>query len=251
MNPKNKKCYYEILDVAARATQSEILHAYKQAKEAYSDSAIASYSLVEDDTRNYILEEVELAYEILGDPSRRKQYDNSLKAEEAPIEEKKPKKEKKKKSKKKKSKKQENLSLQEEMMKELEEIMSSEEANEESTEPAYESEGIQEYNDPEFDISDDFEREIQSRVEVDGLFLQTVRNYRHYTSSELARLCKVSVHHIEMIEGEEIKATYHPTYILGHVGLICQELGIPNARQMAKTYVNRLKSMGKLPKASI
>ena len=67
--------YYLALDIVPGASQNEIHHAYKRAKITYTQDSLAAYSLIEEDNNDQIMKEIEDAYEVLGHPSRRREYD--------------------------------------------------------------------------------------------------------------------------------------------------------------------------------
>ena len=64
--------YYDVLEVADTATQAEIKRAYRRlAKQYHPDSQ-------QDAASHEAIAQVNVAYEILGDPGRRRQYDQRL-----------------------------------------------------------------------------------------------------------------------------------------------------------------------------
>jgi DnaJ-class molecular chaperone len=69
---------YELLNVSRTASRDEIRQAYLNAKETYKPGSLAAYSLVTEDERALILERIEEAHRILGDPVKRKDYDLAL-----------------------------------------------------------------------------------------------------------------------------------------------------------------------------
>ena len=69
--------YYRLLGLPPGASRDQVERAYRFCVEMYGEGAIATYSLLEGDeieaTRLRILE----AYKVLGDPARRREYDQS------------------------------------------------------------------------------------------------------------------------------------------------------------------------------
>ncbi len=72
---KSQPNYYLALDIIPGASQNEIHHAYKRAKMTYTQDSLAAYSLIEEENNDQIMKEIEDAYEILGHPSKRREYD--------------------------------------------------------------------------------------------------------------------------------------------------------------------------------
>jgi DnaJ-class molecular chaperone len=70
--------YYDLLNVSRTASRDEVRQAYLTAKETYKPGSLAAYSLVTEDERALILERIEEAHRILGDPAKRKDYDLAL-----------------------------------------------------------------------------------------------------------------------------------------------------------------------------
>jgi DnaJ-class molecular chaperone len=70
--------YYEILDIPIDASSFEILRAYRNALEYYSEGSLLTYSLFSDRERANILKKIEKAYNTLSDRTKRVAYDASL-----------------------------------------------------------------------------------------------------------------------------------------------------------------------------
>ena len=66
---------YEVLGLDKDARPKEVADAYRAAMSAYRPGALASYGLVTDDERRYMLKRVEDAYRTLNDPAARTRYD--------------------------------------------------------------------------------------------------------------------------------------------------------------------------------
>ena len=67
--------YYQILNINMDATQDSIQEAYSAAREAFHKDSLANYGLLRQEEIRKTLEEIELAYNILSNPQKRKQYD--------------------------------------------------------------------------------------------------------------------------------------------------------------------------------
>ncbi|TRZ91038.1 hypothetical protein D4R89_03545 [bacterium] len=67
--------FYEILDLDKDAQPKEVTDAYRAAVSAYRPDALASYSLVAEDERRFMLERIKNAYRTLKDSEARARYD--------------------------------------------------------------------------------------------------------------------------------------------------------------------------------
>ncbi|NCN27010.1 hypothetical protein GW915_05490 [bacterium] len=218
MSAKNEKLInlYLVLDITPGTTQNEILHAYNRAKNTYSDHSVASYAVFDDDSKEDILQEIEHAFEVLGSPAKRRDYDLKMGFETWKDED--------HSSHVKKNAKTVDILEKRRLsvVKPSEDMASS------------------------FVANPKFENEIEECAELTGEFLKAVRIYRQTSEDELARMTRLSHHHIRAIEGEDGTQLHHPVYLRGHLTLICQTLEIPNARELANTYVDRLLAEGKV-----
>jgi len=70
--------YYELLSVERTASQDEIWEAYQAALATYRDGSLALYGLVGESERGQVLERVQEAFQVLRDPSQRRDYDQAL-----------------------------------------------------------------------------------------------------------------------------------------------------------------------------
>ncbi len=69
--------HYEVLGVARRATSDQIEKAYRFLKDMYGDIALATYTLLDPEEMRVARAKVNQAFEVLGDPQRRREYDES------------------------------------------------------------------------------------------------------------------------------------------------------------------------------
>ncbi len=68
------KNYYEILEVSPNCSQEDIYQGYTRSKNAYSGDSLALYSLLSNDECSQVLNLIEEAYSVLGDPRKRQEY---------------------------------------------------------------------------------------------------------------------------------------------------------------------------------
>jgi curved DNA-binding protein CbpA len=72
------RTYYHVLGLSRDATQLQIRHAYLRVKNAYSEGNQAHYSLISNDERVAVIEEMEKAFDVLNNLSTRALYDQSI-----------------------------------------------------------------------------------------------------------------------------------------------------------------------------
>lgn len=222
---KREKNHYLTLDLTPGVTQNEILHAYNRAKSTYSSNSLAAYSVMDEVDNAAVLQEIEEAYLILGNPNKRREYDVRMGFQTwGGVED--------------KAKKyadfvprgvQSSGSIASSQI-----VQSVDKKKHLAAVP----------NLPESEKNADFEKEMSEVKELTGAFLRSVRIYKKLSQEQLAQLCKLSVHNLAIIEDENGDEMTHPTYVRGHVVLLAQMLGLPDPNGLAKTYIARMKSAG-------
>lgn len=83
MNHRNETNYYEILEVAPTASQSEIHRAYQRARETYSIDNPALYGMFSQEEARELLRLIDEAYSVLCNQALRKSYDQNMMSAEA------------------------------------------------------------------------------------------------------------------------------------------------------------------------
>lgn len=212
-----KTNYYEILEVQSIASADEIHKAYLTAKNAYSGDSLALYSLLSEEEAHRVLELIEEAYNILSDPTKRKKYNkvrgiaNDDKIQYSPS----------------RIKKEENdldktdENIQESRMNKL---------------VAKKRYGL------EFELSEDFEKEIEQCTEFSGEFLKRIREYKKVDIPRLADMTKISKTYIKYIEEEDIEKMPAIVYVRGFVYQYAKCLKL-NPDLVASSFLQRLKTL--------
>jgi curved DNA-binding protein CbpA len=85
MNHRNETNYYEILEVAPTASQSEIHRAYQRARETYSVDNPALYGMFSPDEARELLRLIDEAYSVLCNQALRKSYDQNMMSTAASV----------------------------------------------------------------------------------------------------------------------------------------------------------------------
>ncbi len=75
MKPFSEQTHYEILELAPDATSDQVERAYRVARSTYSSDSLATYSVYDDNELSALQERIELAYAVLSDDVRRREYD--------------------------------------------------------------------------------------------------------------------------------------------------------------------------------
>jgi curved DNA-binding protein CbpA len=220
---KKEKNLYLILDLAPGVSQNEIIHAYNRTKGTYSSNSIASYSVMDEDENAVILEEIEEAYRVLGNPSKRREYDVRMGFETWGA-----------------SPEERSHNYSDFIQRSgVHQPAPSAPATVEKKKHLTAVPALQ-----ESEKNNDFEKEMAEVTELSGAFLRSVRIYRQLSQEQLAVLCKLSASNIALVEDESGDEMSHPTYVRGHVVLICQTLGLPDPNGLAKSFIARMKSAG-------
>ncbi|HVJ64640.1 MAG TPA: helix-turn-helix domain-containing protein [Bdellovibrionota bacterium] len=222
---KKEKNLYLVLDLAPGVTQNEILHAYNRAKATYSTNSLAAYSVMDEEDNSSVLEEIEAAYRVLGNPSKRREYDMRMGFETWAGA----------------AHHEERAHNYTDFVKRSGVSLSTPS----SSAAAEKKKHLAAVPDlPESQKNSDFEKEIAGIKELTGAFVRSVRIYRQLSQEQLAVLCKLSVANLAIVEDENGGEMSHPTYVRGHVVLICQTLGLPDPNGLAKSFIARMKSAG-------
>jgi curved DNA-binding protein CbpA len=75
--------FYELLNIPVDATQRQIQQAHVFAVATFGPDSLATYSLLSDTERERILARVNEAYNVLSNPTRRSEYDGTLRPKPA------------------------------------------------------------------------------------------------------------------------------------------------------------------------
>ncbi len=67
--------YYQTLRITPGASESEVILAYRQVKQAFAKGSMAAYSLYDEDDLASIRQQIEEAYAVLSDCAKRRAYD--------------------------------------------------------------------------------------------------------------------------------------------------------------------------------
>lgn len=261
-----RKTYYDILEIETSATHQDIHGAYQRAKNAYSGNSVAMYSLMSAADCEAVVEQIEEAYSILGDPEKRKEYDDARGINISdPFE-------------------TQTLSekIQEVAKPEIEEdpmasyglglndmvaetqALATEKTNDHSIKAPVEELEREKFNYTEvktskeethvskatafnkyslsFEKNYEFEQEIENTADFTGSFLKKIREYKDVSIERLADMTRISKTQIKNIEAEEFSKLPADVYTRGFVHQYAKCLKL-NPELVATSYIHHLRKI--------
>jgi DnaJ-class molecular chaperone len=70
--------YYDILNITPNATKTEIVESYQKLKKIYTEDNVAIYGLFSPEMLSEKAQEIELAYQVLSEKTKREKYDSEI-----------------------------------------------------------------------------------------------------------------------------------------------------------------------------
>ena len=221
MSTKN---YYDILGIPTTASRDEVASGYQQAKLAYSPDSPAMYSLLGEDECRAMLTKIEEAFSILHDPKKRVEYNQAHGIQSSypssnsdPV----------------------SVNLRETLLGE----------NRTATETPVVKEEVkinrlvaQKKFALEYEINEEFEKEIEQATEFTGEFLKKIREYRNVTIQRLSEMTKISKTYLSCIEEENIDKLPAVAYVRGFIFQYAKCLKLP-PDLVATSYIYRIKKL--------
>ena len=202
MSVKKGQTYYDILDVNPSATGEEIHQAFLRAKNTYSPSSPALYSVFTKEEANELLRLIDEAYAVLGHAERRKLYDDKLESGHP----------------------------------EATEVQAGERTSNENSEGP-----IRLDKSKDFEKDEIFEEEIENQEIFDGTFLQRIRLYKKITLEEMARVTRISRSYLMAVENNEFCKLPAPVFVRGFIVQYAKSLGL-DYKKVADSYMNVYKA---------
>lgn len=218
------KNYYEILEISSTATPEEIHQGYLRAKNAYSQDSLALYSLMSKEECENILELIDEAYTVISDPHKRRKYDEARGI---------------------------NLDLSDSFRQQsrLSSVGFTKEDEDHKIGKPSETTGPQSMQkivaqkkfQLNYDVNEEFEKEIEQTTEFSGEFLKKVREYKGVDINRMSEMTKVSKTYIKNIEEEDTTRLPAIVYVRGFVYQYAKCLKL-NPDLVATSYTYRLKN---------
>lgn len=236
--------YYEILEIETNATLEEIRTAYKRAKNAYSGDSVALYSLMSQDECEAIVNQIEEAYSVIGDPEKRREYDNARGLNQTQTEQ----------GFKENLKSTPSYTPKKASTDLLNEASSQNTNINDSNDFQYSAEHsnrnevqvskISAFNKFKLNFSsdEDLEQKIENCTEYTGEFLKQIREYKNVTVERMADMTKISKTYIRNIEDEDYSKLPADVYTRGFVYQYAKCLKL-NPDLVATSYIHRIKEL--------
>jgi curved DNA-binding protein CbpA len=244
MNQRDTNNYYEILEVAHDAPQSEIHRAYHRAKSTYSQDNPALYGMFTRDEALELMAMIEEAYAVIGNQALRKSYDETLLKDGQPFDVK---------------------SFSPEPTQSI--------AAAPTEQLARHTQAVQHLDSPPagatgsiskrpqianksalapgmgrtalstFPLDAAIEAEIAETTEFDGLFLQKIRNYKNVSLDRLSEASRISRPYLSAVETNDYNTLPAAVFVRGFVVQIARHLGL-DENKVAASYMKRFKAGG-------
>lgn len=221
MDNEKIRNYYEVLEIPTDATPEEVNQGYIRAKNAYSQDSLALYSLMSKDECDAILELIDEAYTIISDPNKRRAY-NQARGINQTVEgggpERMP---------------SRGTQLDRHTIN----------ARVDTTTAGNVSKTLAKNRfSLEFDVNENFEKEIEQTTDFTGELLKKIREYKGVDIPRLSDMTKVSKTYIRHIEDEEIDKLPALVYVRGFVYQYAKCLKL-NPDLVATSYIFRMKQI--------
>lgn len=231
----DSKNYYEVLEVEPGATQQDIQTAYQRAKNAYTTDSLAMYSLMTQSECDSIIELIDEAYTVLGDPSKRHAYDEArgikqttktnhfTQAESIQPTTKGP------------DDSLESLARKVAAQKEQDFNIRSKEAD------VSKMTALSRYK-LDYNVDHVIEEEIEKCEEFTGEFLKKIREYKEVDIQRMADMTRISKTHLKNIENEDTDHLPAHVYIRGFIYQYAKTLKL-NPEIVTASYLRRIKNL--------
>lgn len=202
-----EKNYYDILDVPTTATHDHIYQGYLRQKNAYANDNLAVYSLMTKEDSAKLINQIQEAFDIIGDPEKRKTYDKARGfnlhwyTQETPI------------------------------------FMQTKEA---ATPSIAKLIALRRFE-LKYEVDENFEREIESATEFTGELLKKIRTYKKVDINRLSDMTKISPTYLKNIEEENFAGLPAQAYVRGFVFQFAKCLKL-NPQAVSSSYIKRMPS---------
>ena len=206
-NQPNNWCYYEILNVPRDADTTKIREAYFKMSSTYQESNQALYSIFDESGLETELEKINLAYETLSDPEKRKKYDSK------------------------------DLNLEDSHM----------EFGLQSPLPFEETPDLyRKHHAPirakacsEKSYQDGLNKILSERELGEGELLKEIRQFANVDFKEMQANIKVSYGMLQALEQNDFNCLPQPVYVKGFIRSFCNHLGVKEPEPIVSAYMNR------------
>jgi len=245
--------YYEVLEVGQNAEHNEIQSSYKRLKKSYAKDSNAMYSLMSESECDKILNSIEEAFAVLGNPEQRKKYDEVKgfgKTEERVV------------------KKEDNISLIESIAQTSAKLNLTGQMNQDTQSQRTHLHSSSTQDDDfvysgvpskkqqatetkisalnkfslNYTVNETMESEIRTATQYSGDFLKKIREYKNVTIERMAEMTKISKTYIKHIENSDFTRLPAQVYTRGFVFQYAKCLKL-SSELVATSYLQHLRSL--------
>ena len=211
MGQHQHQSLYDILEVPRDAAQEDIHKAFLRAKHTYSPESPALYSVFTKEEADELLRLIEEAYAILGNPRRRKEYDDAIDGQSKVV-------------------KPGHLSL----------VSAGGPAQDHNQKAAPVKDKVGRSGYSRYEIDENFEKEIEEREVFDGAFFQKVRSYKNISIDQVTKATRIGRHYLVAVEANDFGSLPAPVFVRGFIVQISKMLGLPE-KKAADSFMKLLK----------
>jgi curved DNA-binding protein CbpA len=211
MGQHQHQSLYDILEVGRDAAQEDIHKAFLRAKHTYSPDSPALYSVFTKEEADELLRLIEEAYAILGNPRRRKEYDDTV-------------------DKNSKTVKPGHLSL----------VNTDAKPESENVKPGPVKDKVGRSGYSRYEIDEQMEKEIAAQETFDGVFIQRVRIYKSISIDQVMKATRIGRHYLIALEENNYKSLPAPVFVRGFVVQMAKMLGL-DEKKVADSFMKLLK----------
>lgn len=238
MNSFNsEQTYYDILEIELNANHHEVVAAYNRAKEAYAPDSQALYTMFTQEEARELRNLIEEAFRILGNQTKRKEYDQILLsrnnnvtelelpdfAPTAPISAISP------------SQKNITQNISNEKSASISIVPSHSNSSQTSIPSGFAKSRLSIY-----EIKPEMEAELQNQEIFDGLFLRKIRLYKNINIDQLSKETRISRSYLMALETDDFGSLPAPVFLRGFVIQVARMLGL-DENKVANSYMSRVK----------
>ncbi len=210
--------FYDLLEVPRTAAHHEIVEAYQRAKEAYAPDSPALYTMFSKEEAAELRRLVEEAFMVLGNQTKRREYDNILLARENKFEG-------------------------------TATVQSPQASRDKVTQPSSAipapagtsgplPDGFARSRLSVYEVRPEIENEIAQQKSFDGAFLRKVRQYKGIHIDQLSKETRISRSYLVAIEAEDYEGLPAPVFVRGFLVQIARTLAL-NENLVANSYMSR------------
>jgi curved DNA-binding protein CbpA len=239
MGSTGKPNYYELLEIAPDASQSEVSKAYQKAKQTYDLDNPALYSMFSPEEAKELLKLVDEAYGILSSTANRRDYDQSLGYKnkgsnpapaQAPSQH--------------ASQPQANKSSASSQNSNQPERSSARIAQDQRSgddRRAVASTGKTQLS--TYKIDKDLDEQIAAMSEFNGSSLEMIRLYKNITLERMSELTRISRTYLTAVEHNDYKNLPAAVFVRGFIVQVARALGL-DEQKVASSYMKLFKAGG-------